>query len=80
MAANAVTPNVTPDLDKDGQNMGLIGDSVPEMRERATRGKERSLSAIDAGGQGMARKRNGAGHGVRTRDIQLGKLALYQLS
>ena len=28
----------------------------------------------------LARKRNGAGHGVRTRDIQLGKLALYQLS
>ena len=25
-------------------------------------------------------KRNGAGYGVRTRDIQLGKLALYQLS
>ena len=25
-------------------------------------------------------KKNGAGHGVRTRDIQLGKLALYQLS
>ncbi len=24
--------------------------------------------------------KNGAGHGVRTRDIQLGKLALYQLS
>ena len=23
---------------------------------------------------------NGAGHGIRTRDIQLGKLALYQLS
>ncbi len=25
-------------------------------------------------------EKNGAGHGDRTRDIQLGKLALYQLS
>ncbi len=25
-------------------------------------------------------KRNGAGNGTRTRDIKLGKLALYQLS
>ena len=31
-------------------------------------------------GQEGAIKENGAGHGVRTRDIQLGKLALYQLS
>ncbi len=26
------------------------------------------------------RKRNGAGNGTRTRDINLGKVALYQLS
>ncbi len=30
--------------------------------------------------QGNSEKEIGAGHGVRTRDIQLGKLALYQLS
>lgn len=30
--------------------------------------------------QAFWEKKDGAGHGVRTRDIQLGKLALYQLS
>jgi len=30
--------------------------------------------------QGKSKEEDGAGHGVRTRDIQLGKLALYQLS
>ena len=28
----------------------------------------------------FSEEKDGAGHGVRTRDIQLGKLALYQLS
>ncbi len=31
-------------------------------------------------GRTRRRNKNGAGHGDRTRDIQLGKLALYQLS
>ena len=33
-----------------------------------------------AGQGGLARGENGAGNGTRTRDTQLGKLELYQLS
>ncbi len=32
------------------------------------------------GGPGDCSRRNGAGDGIRTRDINLGKVALYQLS
>ncbi len=34
----------------------------------------------NCGTKTLERQKNGAGHGTRTRDIQLGKLALYQLS
>lgn len=43
--------------------------------------KKASKSLEKAGFSGdIRRKESGAGYGVRTRDIKLGKLALYQLS
>jgi hypothetical protein len=48
--------------------------STPELHELAL--SEPALSSARAFGPGIA----GAGDGIRTRDIQLGKLTLYQLS
>ncbi len=55
MAVNSVTPNVTPDLDKRGACGAKIGNSKGVAPITATTGKEPSLSAIDAGVQGLAK-------------------------
>jgi|HubBroStandDraft_1064217.scaffolds.fasta_scaffold239801_2 hypothetical protein len=39
-----------------------------------------SEPAVLSAGRTKRIRKYGAGHGIRTRDIQLGKLALYQLS
>ena len=78
--ANSVTPNVTPDSDiachfrvSQGNIGAFPGDGVTSDTMRISSNK-------DGAWQEGAKEMIGAGHGVRTRDIQLGKLALYQLS
>jgi hypothetical protein len=78
--ANSVTPNVTPESDISCQSGVTKGNITAFNGDRRTEGTDRVLSNKDGASQQGAIKENGAGHGVRTRDIQLGKLALYQLS
>lgn len=61
-----------------------FGDVFPPLPPLVAPPPAAALPAISTGpllDQRRASSRNhGAGHGIRTRDIQLGKLALYQLS
>ena len=79
-AANSVTPSVTPTDGKPcvpGVSSFNLTPSVPLACESGT---NCVLASTGKGIREGVLKENGAGHGVRTRDIQLGKLALYQLS
>ena len=56
-----------------------FGEPFPPLPSCLLEG-ELSAELSAAGEKGRFAGESGAGHGVRTRDIQLGKLALYQLS
>ena len=55
---------------------GVAGDRAAAARRAERRAKRVSKVVNDV----LEETKLGAGHGIRTRDIQLGKLALYQLS
>jgi hypothetical protein len=63
---------------------GLEPDRLPYMLgydDLAFRAHPMShTDSMTRGGKGLMDLGNGAGDGIRTRDIQLGRLALYQLS
>ncbi len=68
-----VSPKVSPPDRNSVQKCARICNSAMQKGERKKTVKTRE-NPINTG------EKDGAGHGVRTRDIQLGKLALYQLS
>ena len=77
---SSVTPSVTPTDGKPcvpGVSSFNLTPSEPLACESGT---NCVLASTGKGIREGVLKENGAGHGVRTRDIQLGKLALYQLS
>src|ERR1700693_1086786 len=66
-----------------GYRINAIKANGQHRRKRITNSRKLSTACIRFGIReltGICSRRDGAGDGIRTRDINLGKVALYQLS